>query len=135
MVRFLIAALTLLLAAMPAYAQSFHTPPPGSAERRALMNAVRPQVEAQVGAPVEFVVRTLRVGQGWAFAVLEPQRPGGRSIPAPDPEFGDGVTTYAVLRNTGDGWRPLMVAVGPTDVAWAEYCDEAPRGLFGSSCS
>lgn len=135
MVRALIAALALLLAALPAAAQSFHTPPPGSAERRALLDAVRPLVHAELGAPVEFVVRTLRVGQGWAFAVLEPQRPGGHRILAPDPAFNDGVTTYAVLRNTGQGWRPLMVAVGPTDVPYVVYCDAAPRGLFGPVCS
>ena len=135
MIRAVLVALALLATATPALAQTFHTPPSGSVERRALMNAIRPQVEAEVGAPVEFVVRTLRVGEGWAYAVLEPQRPGGGRIPAPYPEINDGVTTYAVLRNTGGGWRALMVAVGPTDVAWAIYCDEAPRGLFGPACS
>ena len=134
MIRALLSLVVLLLAAQPALAQSFHTPAPGTPERRALMNAIRPSVERELGAPVEFVVRTLRVGRGWAFAVVEPQRPGGGRIPAPEPDFSDGVTTYAVLRNTGSGWRPLMVAVGPTDVPWVVYCDEAPRGLLGPAC-
>lgn len=134
MIRALIATASLLIAAAPALAQTFHTPAPGSAERRALMDAVRPQVEREVGAPVEFVVDTLLVGQGWAFAVLEPQRPGGGRISQPQDEFYDGVTTYAVLRNTGGGWRSLMVAVGPTDVPYVIYCGEAPHGLFGPAC-
>ncbi len=126
----LIAALAIAGAAQ---AQSIHTPGPGSAERRALLDAMRPGVEANLGAPVEFVVEEMRVSGTWAFVHAEPQRPGGGQIAQPD-EFRDGNTTYAVLRREGGAWRPLMVAVGPTDVAWIEYCDEAPPGLFGPAC-
>lgn len=135
MIRVLLICLTILSQAAPAAAQTFHSPGPGSAERRALLNAVRPEVERQLGAPVEFVVDTLRVGGGWAFAVLQPQRPGGGRISPPrGAEFYDGVTTYAVLRATGAGWSAAMVAVGPTDVPYVVFCEEAPRGLFGPAC-
>lgn len=133
MVRALIAALGLLLAALPAAAQSFHTPPPGSAERRALLDAVRPHIEGELGAPVEFVVHQLRVGGGWAFVQATPQRPGGRAIPQPHSDM-DGVHTEAVLRRDGDDWIVVGWAVGSTDVWYLEYCGHVPRGLLGFGC-
>ena len=125
---------TALALAGAAQAQAIQTPAPGSAERRAILDAMRPQAEARLGPPVEFVVEEMRVSGTWAFVHAEPQRPGGGPIAAPRDDFRDGNTTYAVLRRQGGGWRPLMVVVGPTDVAWVEYCEEAPRGLFGPVC-
>ena len=133
MFRSLIVNAALALAGV-AQAQSMHTPAPGSAERRAILDAMRPAVEADLGAPVEFVVEEMRVSGTWAFVHAEPQRPGGGAIPAPHNDFQDGNTTYAVLRRQSGRWRPLMVAVGPSDVAWVVYCDEAPPGLFGPVC-
>lgn len=129
----LIAALALLLTALPAAAQSFHTPPPGSAERRAVLDAVRPHVEGELGAPVEFVVQQLRVGGGWAFVQAVPQRPGGRAIQQPHPDM-DGVRTEAVLRRDGRNWIVVGWAVGATDVWYLEYCGSVPRGLLGFGC-
>ena len=125
MFRSLIVIAALALAGV-AQAQSMHTPAPGSAERRAILDAMRPAVEADLGAPVDFV--------SFAGKYVEPQRPGGGAIPAPHNDFQDGNTTYAVLRRQSGRWRPLMVAVGPSDVAWVVYCDEAPPGLFGPVC-
>src|SRR5437763_1501162 len=56
------------------------TPPQGSPVRAAILDAVRPMVEAEVGKPVEFVVRQLRLLGEWAFVDLTPQRPGGGAI-------------------------------------------------------
>lgn len=133
MVRALIAALALLLTAQNAFAQSFHTPPPGSAERRAVLDAIRPDIEDHLGAPVEFVVHQLRVGGGWAFVQATPQRPGGRAIPQPHPDM-DGVRTEAVLRRDGAHWIVVGWAVGATDVWYLAYCDRVPRGLLGAGC-
>ena len=52
----------------------------GTALRAALMDAVRPHVEWRLGAPVQFVVRDLRVAGDVGFASLWPQRPGGAQI-------------------------------------------------------
>lgn len=133
MIRSLSFAVAVLVAGA-AQAQPIHTPAPGSAERRAILDAIRPGVEADLGPPVEFMVEEMRVSGTWAFVHAEPQRPGGGRIAAPRDDFRDGNTTYAVLRRHGGRWRPLMVAVGPTDVAWVVYCDEAPPGLFGPVC-
>ena len=42
---------------------------PSSAERKAVLDALRPAVEAKVGPNVEFVVALLRVEEGWAFVI------------------------------------------------------------------
>jgi hypothetical protein len=56
------------------------TPPPGSPERAAIMNALRPRYEALFGAPIVFKVETLRVAAGFAFVVMHPERPNGAPI-------------------------------------------------------
>jgi len=124
----LIAAAALLLAGA-AFAQTYASPPPGSLERRAILDAMRPRVERQLGAPVEFVVREIRVGGGWAFVQADPQRPGGGAIENPIEEA-DGVHTEAILRKAGVRWVVQDLGVGSTDVWWLAWCDRVPAGLM-----
>ncbi|MHC0053312.1 hypothetical protein [Actibacterium sp. D379-3] len=117
-----------------AQAQNWHTPARGSVERRALMDAARPHAEWMLGAPVQFVVDDLRVGDGVAFAALSPQRPGGVPIdPARtpmvqrdgwEPEFMGGVAMQVLYVKSGSVWVALHWAVGATDVWYAapELC-------------
>lgn len=103
---------------------------PGSVQRRAILDAIRPAVEAQLGPDVEFVVHDLRILRGWAFVAATPQRRGGRPINGYDyfPDFDDmgGLEVQAVLRLRGGRWTVVQQAIGATDV-W--YCDMGPRGL------
>ena len=111
-------------------------PAPGSAQRRAILDALRPSIDAQIGSDVEFVVREIRVVRGWALVIADPQRPGGGAIEgsryfsADDWEVMDGLTVNGVLRFSGGRWRLVDHAVGPTDV-W--YCgvEGPPRALTG----
>jgi hypothetical protein len=57
-----------------------HTPGPGSPERAAIMNALRPRYEDLFGPPIVFKVETLRVAAGFAFVVVHPERPNGAPI-------------------------------------------------------
>jgi hypothetical protein len=107
------------------------------AERRAILDALRPAIERRLGGPVEFVVRRIGVRNGWALVIADPQRPGGgridarRYFSADDLETMDGLTVNGVLRLTNGRWRLVDHAIGPTDV-W--YCDPAlgaPRALTG----
>ncbi len=127
----LIGALALGLALPPrAPAQpgaSANAPPAaGSAQRRAILDALRPAVERRFGPPVEFVVHSIQVRGGWGVVMAHPQRPGGQRIdaaryfPANDLEFMDGITVTAVLRFERGRWRLVDHAIGATDV-W--YCD------------
>jgi hypothetical protein len=59
---------------------SVYTPRPGSPERAAIMDALRPRYEAMFGAPIVFRVDTLRVAAGFAYVVVHAQRPDGAPI-------------------------------------------------------
>ena len=115
-----LAALALLSAASPA-----------SSERKAVLDAMRPAVEAKLGSGVEFVVTLLRVENGWAFVIADPQRKGGKPIDGWrifGEHFGnmDGLRTEAVLRKQRGRWKLVDYGIGATDV-W--YCDVGPRRL------
>ncbi len=56
------------------------TPQPGSPERAAIMDALRPRYEELFGKPVVFKVETLRTAAGFAFLTVHPQRPDGSPI-------------------------------------------------------
>lgn len=108
-------------------------PVSGSAQRAALMNALRPAIERELGGPIEFVVTRAAVRDGWALVIAEPQRPGGGPITPSagfDTEFRDGLTVNGLMRFSGNGWTLVDHAIGPTDV-W--YCgvDGPPRALTG----
>lgn len=49
----------------------------GSAQRRAILNALRPAVERELRGPVEFVIDCIQVQGGMALVNANPQRPGG----------------------------------------------------------
>ena len=75
-------------------AEDVVAPPPGSAERAAIMNALRPLYEGLFGPPIQFKVVKLQVAAGFAFVTVHPQRQNGAPIEAanwkkalPDPCF------------------------------------------------
>jgi hypothetical protein len=113
-----------------------YEPTRNSAERRAILDALRPAVERQLQPPVEFLVSHLLVDQGWAFVSVEPQRPGGAAIDVDavgfDMDMRDGLTTWALLRKQSGGWRIVEWVLGPSDVAWHGWWDtyDAPREIF-----
>ena len=74
--RWLLTMVPVLLCGASAAAQGWHEPARGTGERRALMDAMRPQAELIFGPPVEFVVSRLRVAGDLAFASVVAQRPG-----------------------------------------------------------
>ena len=114
------AALLALIAAAPA-----------PAERKAVLDTLRPAVEARLGPNVEFVVAHLRIEDGWAFVIADPRRKGGKPIDG-WAIFGehfdnmDGLRTEAVLKRTKGRWRVVDWGIGATDV-W--YCDIGPKKL------
>jgi hypothetical protein len=125
--------MTLLLCAVALAAA--HPPasaPIGTADRKAILQALRAPVERQLGKPVEFVVSELRGEPGWVFIQAEPQRPGGRRIDGrsyfPDDwDNMDGLTTTAILRKSRGRWRVRAMRIGALD-AW--YCGYLPAGQF-----
>lgn len=133
----LILTAALALCAASASAQTVQRPGPGTAERKAILDAVRPIVEAQVGPPVEFVVSDIRVAGAHAFVILQPQRPGGGRIDyshldrASDGMM-DGLRTEALLTRRNGRWLVTEHAIGATDVWYVALCGRYPRGLIPS---
>jgi hypothetical protein len=105
------------------------TPTPD--ERKAVLDALRPAVESKLGPNVEFVVQVIRVEDGWAFVMADPQRKGGKAIDGRQ-VFGedfdnlDGLRVDAVLKLQNGRWEVVDYGIGATDV-W--YCDVGPKTL------
>jgi len=121
-----------------AAAQVVHEPAKGSAERAAVLDALRPAVESEMRGPVEFVVSVLRTTPKWAFVQVDPQHPGGKAIDIEDTSFAgegdmmDGLTVFALLRFQSGRWNLVEHVVGPTDVTyigWAERFGAPPTVL------
>ncbi len=131
--KFLIAAAVLAFSATTVLAAAFSSPGAGTPQRKAILDALRPRIERDLGVPVQFVVEEIRVGGGWAFVRVTPQRKGGGAIRNRDPEA-DGVHTEAFLQLSGGRWTVKDYGIGSTDVWWISWCGKVPAGLMGQWC-
>src|SRR5262245_4391306 len=117
--KYAMVTLVLLLATIPVLAQTtVETPQPGSAMRKAILDALREPVEDDLGQPVKFKVDVLRVQNGWAFVRGVPQRPDGGAIDYSTTgfkeewaqgAFDDGYC--ALLWKDGKVWRVIAYAI------------------------
>ena len=126
-------ALGFLAAATAGSLAQVASPPKGSPLRAALLDALRPMVEAEVGKPVEFVVDNMRVLGEWAFVVVTPQRPGGGDIEYAytqyQTQWEDGAfddQAIALLRDTPRGWLVYGYTLGATDASYIGWKDRFP---------
>src|SRR5262245_54275756 len=84
--REIMAAAVALLLATPATASAAASPTEApdislrDPARRALLDALRPVVERDLGQKLVFIVHVLRVQDAWAFADLAPRTPAGAPI-------------------------------------------------------
>ena len=129
----ILAALALILAATTAPAQTYSEPARGTQLRADLMSAIRPHIEWQLGAPIEFVVNDLRVSGDLAFASLWAQRPGGAPIDMArtpmaqlrgfDP-MNDQPSIQVLYRKSGKVWVAVQHEIAATDAwySWAPIC-------------
>ena len=107
-------------------------PPRGSAERKAILDTVRPVPELRLGLPVEFVVFRLATHGDWTFFQGEMQRPGGVPLRCADIRFPgdcdmmDGFSIVALLAREGARWRLVEADIGPTDVSWVAWPEIYP---------
>lgn len=135
MFRPIILAAMLGSLAFPACGQPYFEPKRGSELRADLMDAIRPIAEWQLGAPVEFVIDTLRTDDHVAFAMVKAQRPGGKPIDMTKTPLAerdsyylddyDGPATMEVLMKRSDRmWVPVTYHIGSTEAWWDDdiYC-------------
>jgi hypothetical protein len=120
-------------AAQQAGVNATAAPAAGTAQRRAILDALRPTIARRVGPNVEFVVHDIRIAQGWAFVNADPQRRGGGRIDGrqyfgEDFDNMDGLAVTALLRFRDGRWNLVDHAIGATD-AW--YCGRNLTPLVG----
>ncbi len=115
-------ALGWAIIAVHSSAQTAHTPQPGSAERRTIMNLLRPVSERELGQKVIFRVQHLRVIGEWALARVVPLRPDGSEIDYSKTKYREANEegafdgeAEALLRRTDGGWKLLEWRFGATD--------------------
>lgn len=115
------------------------TPAVGDPERKAIMDALRGPVEAELGQQVRFVAETFNVCGGWAFLEASPQRPDERPVDwtiTPYREaVEDGVCggyVHALLVKENGGWHVREHVICASDVPWVDWSGQfgAPRELF-----
>lgn len=108
-------------------------PAAGSALRKAVLDGLRPSIEADIKQKVIFIVNKIRVSDDWAFVQAVAVQPDSKPIDyretkykeQVDQDMFDAATVYALLRKKDNKWEVLTFQIGPTDVCWAEW-DKAP---------
>lgn len=105
-----------------------YSPKPGSAERKAILNALRVPVEKEAKQKVVFHGVNIKVENGWAFVhSFAMDKAGKKAV------LGD-LDTSALLRKIKGRWKVLHWGVAgdvsvPCD-AYKKY-PKAPRSIFG----
>lgn len=131
--------LILLVTALgaTALAQAVYTPKANSAERKAILAALRVPVEKDFKQKIVFVVDTLNSNGSWAYIGGTPQKPGGGNPDLAGTKFAEYEDAYdhnyfGLLRKTGGKWRVVTYAIGCTDVCFADWWSryKAPKAIF-----
>lgn len=129
----------LLLSATVMAQSGPYTPKAGSAERKAIMDALRVPVVKRLLKPVVFKVDHLKVQGGWAFMKGVPQQPNGKPMDyrgtgyeraQKDGIFDDWIC--ALLRKQGTKWQVVEFVIGATDVVYIGWDEKhkAPPAIF-----
>ena len=105
------------------------SPAQGTPERKLLLDALRPKVEAELKTELVFVVSDIRPSADWAFVMAQPQRKDGKKLDGKKIfgdswEHMDGFTLTAVLRKKANQWTVLEYHIGATDVWWQSYYEQ-----------
>jgi hypothetical protein len=129
----------VLIFASGARAQAVYTPAKGSAERTAILSALRVPVEKKLKQKISFSTDHFKAGGDWAFLSGEPQTPNGGRPNYRNTPYRDAVDSgafdnnfFALLKKTGGKWKVIVYAIGCTDVCyvswWKDY--KAPKAIF-----
>lgn len=129
----------IFIFAAASFAQTAYTPAKDSAERKAILNALRQPIEKELKQKIQFSIQNFKVQGVWAFVNGEPQNASGG-----EPNYR--ITTYAddvkegifdnnfqaLLKKTGGKWKVVVYAIGCTDVCWLGWDEQyqAPKAIF-----
>lgn len=122
-----------------ASAQKTYTPAKNSAERAAILDALRAPVAKELKQPVSFVANEFKAQGNWAFFNGEPRNASGGEInwrktayreTIDAGAFGGGL--YALLKKSGGRWRVVTYQIGCSDVCYLDWDKQfkAPSAIF-----
>lgn len=108
----------------------------GSAERKELIDFVRPMIEKMLHPPVTFEVEAIRRAGDYAYLRMTPIRPTGEPIDVQATNLKNksvGVLTEIVLQREAGSWKLVEGTVG-APAGWAQrFCEPPhPRDLTGA---
>lgn len=141
--RLLIPLLTLTVGAFPHAAKAaspIRTPAAGTPERKAIMDALRVPVQADLHQAVVFKVTDLRVSDEWAFLNGEPVRSDGSRVDYRKTRYQERISMgffdygiSALLRKRQGQWQVVTYSIGHTDVIYGNWDEQygVPRALLG----
>ncbi len=143
MVKKLILTLSIVfIFAFSVFAQTVNSPAKSSAERTAILNALRVPVEKELKQKIQFSIQTIKTQGNWAFVNGEPQNASGGEPDYKNTPYHDAIENgtfdnnfQALLKKTGGKWKVVTYAVGCTDVCWLGWDKEfkAPKAIFPAS--
>jgi hypothetical protein len=137
--RGLIFVIALIACVGFAAAQNVHTPDKGSAERKAILDALRSPVERDLKQPVIFAIDNFNVSGNWAFIGGTPQTSDGGRPDYSRTKYADAVDSgafdnniFALLKKSAGKWKVVTHLIGCTDVCYATWWKDhrAPKALF-----
>lgn len=135
----LIVLSVILISAFAAFGQKVYTPEKGSAERTAILNALRVPVEKELTQKIQFSIDNFNVSGNWAFLSGEPQNLNGERPDYSKTEFQEAIEAdafdnnfFALLKKTGGKWKVVTHLIGCTDVCYATWWKDykAPKVVF-----
>jgi hypothetical protein len=110
-----------------------------SSERKAILDALRHEVQKELKQSVTFKVDHLSSAKGWAFMTGIPQQKNGKSIDYTKTSYKDAVEAgafddgiAALLVKLKGKWTVKVFVIGATDVPWVCWWKEfkAPPEIF-----
>jgi hypothetical protein len=131
--------LLLTLGALAINAQQVHTPEKGSAERKAILDALRVPVERELKQPIVFAADHFNVQGNWAFIDGRSQTPDGKEPNFRITKYADAIkygafdnNFFGLVKRNGGNWKVVTWAIGCTDVCYLDWWQRyrAPKAIF-----
>ena len=116
-----------------------HSPKAGSPERKAIVDALRIPVKAELKKDVIFKISRLKVQGDWAFLAGVPLKPDGSEMDyrgtihaeaIREGAFDGGI--FALLQKHNGQWKTVRYIIGATDIPYVDWPQEfgAPAVIF-----
>ena len=135
----ILTVLIICIAAAAVFGQTEYTPEKGSAERKAILDALRVPVERELKQSIIFVTDSFKVQGVWAFVSGTPRSPSGSAPDYKGTKYAEAQKEgffdnnfFALLKRTAGKWKVTTYAIGCTDVCYTEWWRQykAPKAIF-----